>query len=178
MDIVKEIPQTSSRSKALSLLRPRLKGLAKENQYYAWTINIPTKALVERMKIRPKPPSLRIKYMKYESLNIDQQINYIRDYIDELLKCPLFPTHKGIYGGFEINSSGNIHLHCIVYTEASTLDIINTRKLCAQHRVCQTLHRCRNEMRLNYIHEIKDVDEWIDYITKDYIKLGRTYNEL
>lgn len=175
-NIIKEIDQSEIRRADLVIARRHLMGLSEKYQYYAWTINIPTNHLIPRVDIRPSPPSLRIKNLRYRMLNVDQQINYLNKFIRELFTCCLFPEHEGATFYFELNSSGNIHAHGIVFTTTSNLDIVNVRKLCLQHRTCQRIHLGRNEMRLNYIHPIDNVREWIEYITKDYIKMGRVIN--
>lgn len=173
--IVRVTDQTESRRQVLGTLRRDLLDRSTKYNSYGWTVTLSPKMRILRKDIRPSPPSLRTKMMKWGDLNIDQQINFLIDYIHELQSCPLFPTHKGLYTGFELNESKNIHAHIIVFTDYPKLDVINLQKLTRQHVRCQRLHLGRDQHRLNYIHELDPPEQWIEYITKDYIQLGRNY---
>ncbi len=170
--LIVEIDQNQLRRNSLGTLRRNIQ-MASKAGAYGWTISLSDKMKILRKDIRPRPPSLRTKFLKWGSMNIDQQINFLNSYIDELTKCSLFPSCTGYYGAYELTKAGNIHCHLIICTTTIRFDVINLRRLTSQHKICQSLHYGRNEIKLNFIHELEDTSEWIEYLLKDYVLFGR-----
>lgn len=169
---INTIDQSECRRLDLGTLRRNMLSSSKDGAY-GWTVSLSDKMRILRKDIRPSPPSLRTRFLKWGVLTIDQQINFFISYIDTLKKCLLFPACTGLDGSFELTKAGNVHLHLIVYSSTPKLDVLILRRLVAQHKICQVLHMGKNMVKLNFIHELESVTEWIDYLLKDYVVFGR-----
>jgi hypothetical protein len=159
-----------SENQPLADFRPTVQNALITYKYcYAWTIALSDKMRFHRKNIRPTVPN-KYKYLKWGSMTTDQQRNALNDLVVMVSECSLFPEKQfELFGFFELTKNGNIHLHMSIHTnEQPNLQVLLLRRLCSQIQCMIMLHRCKNESKLNYIHTIEDVPEWVKYITKDY----------
>ncbi|AXH73788.1 MAG: putative replicase [Cressdnaviricota sp.] len=136
-----------------------------------YTISPPSNLLVKtEVKRQRADGKLMSKFLniKYADLPPKKQINYlIQEYIPYTV-TPFF--QKGIIT-FELNKNGNIHSHLICQHEdikdawdlktvrSQILNTVKVKKILKQR---SHLHHV-----LNHIHYLKDVPDWITYMSKD-----------
>ncbi len=140
----------------------------------AWTISIPRNHKVPIALVRPKPDtSKRRKSLMYKEMTNEAQWNFIAyHYAPPLFKyCEIVKMHMFP----EINSSKDVHAHCIIYCNDPAWECNTFIRKCSHHANPLYIHRHRNEKRLNYIHTVRDAPygclEWVDYVQKDQGKI-------
>lgn len=122
------------------------------------TLNIGTGVIVNIGKLK----------LKWELLTPKQQIEFFRGYIRNVYS----PVVDGFEAYWELTAKGNVHCHMVLYidddVDKSEYWLNMIRKSVSQNSIVVRMNKGRihNIVTSNYIHLLKDVKSWFDYIKK------------
>lgn len=133
--------------------------------FFGWTISLPNNHLV---KVNIEGRRTKV---KWSFLTPSQQFNYYRDvYFPTVVKFNV-DTCIGVP---ELNKAGNMHFHllCADETMVNFYDMLNMRKSLNQNKTVMGIAHgdAHLGMRLNHVHYLTNLDEWIAYLEKDLIQ--------
>lgn len=137
-----------------------------------WSIAIPDKYLCN-VTIHNKKDKI-----PYQYLPPDKQYEFMIKYIEEVV------TPNVVAGrvSFELNKSGQLHSHiiCVIGGSQTTkhYDITCLRKGLLYNSFVKRITKGRNAHRLNYIHDLTDINSWIEYLDKDIGKTPYPYYDI
>lgn len=146
-------------TKALGVL-----GIPTQKLAIGWTISVPSglQIPVKFSKRYNLPDKLR-----YENLSPLQQYMFLIKWYIPHVVTPY--VEKGVIIP-ELTKSGNIHVHMYIYDTdiADKYDMISLQKTISQCPMVMKITKGRRNMNivLNYIHYLKDNNDWIDYLSK------------
>lgn len=103
--------------------------------------------------------------IRYGDLTPAQQYHFMCTYYIPLVFTPLIDKGIGIP---ELHKSGNVHIHMLCQDNSITndVDLWTLRKSIDQTAIVRKITKGRNTMRLNYVHYLEDVQDWIKYMGK------------
>jgi len=157
------------REKRKGLLAPLRAELAHyHKRSYCWTVNVSSTKKIPVVEVSPPFINRRLRMVKWELLTPLQQVNWYKKYY---LKQIMHGCDYSCF--FELTQKDNVHCHMLVNTLEPDLEYaaISARKWCRQYSIVSRMENPRVPGALNFIHtwEQKGIDQWIDYVTKDYI---------
>lgn len=137
--------------------------------FYGWTIGLPH---LHKMKMMLTVGAKHKSFpMKWGNCTPAQQYAYLKDtylpqvvspYVDVALAVP------------ELTQNGCVHMHLICYNSQykNEYDLWAIRKGVLQNYLCCKFHKMRKNAitALNYITPLADIENWIEYLSKDLDK--------
>lgn len=144
-------------------------GISTDLKCVGWTVAVPDSLILPARYITISKTSIlgksRLTKYRYRDLTPYQQYHFLTSYYLPSVVCPHIAKGVGVP---ELTKSGNVHLHMICQDELKTsLDLWTLRKSVDQCHLARTITKGVNTARLNYIHYLEDVNEWILYMMKD-----------
>lgn len=140
-----------------------------EGKVLGWTITMPTDTPViideryqnSKGKLVPKRRKIR-----FDQATSKQQVSFlVNDYIPNVV-TPLIDRGIGI---FELTKKQEIHCHIIGYDTnyVDDVDLRDLQKSVSQLLIVRKITKgCYRQGTTNYIHYLKDIDDWYSYLDK------------
>lgn len=141
-------------------------------QYFGYSISFPINhnIKVRQGKIYANGKIKQIETMlPYYKATPKQQMEYI---IHEYLPNVVTPNIENGVGIFELTKAGEIHCHLLCYDNNiyDTIDMVTLRKTICQNLTVNRIIKNKDNKRLNYIHFLNNLSEWVIYMHKEQIE--------